>query len=105
MTTISFSASAPHTRARTTTWSIPTDPMAGDGTNMASLLPFGRDTQGTSERSPSFGARVGYCWDAGPYYYIRARHFNVHLGRWLSRDPGRFDDGPNLYLYVGNNPV
>jgi RHS repeat-associated protein len=34
------------------------------------------------------------------------RAYDVETGRWLSRDPlGEMADGPNLYAYVGGNPV
>jgi RHS repeat-associated protein len=38
----------------------------------------------------------------------RFRTYDPDLGRWLSRDPlnkAEEDQGPNLYAYVGNNPV
>lgn len=37
--------------------------------------------------------------------YLRARYYDPTTGRFLAKDPGGFDDGPNAYLYVGNNPV
>jgi len=36
------------------------------------------------------------------------RGYDPDLGRWLSRDPlenAELSQGPNLYAYVGNNPV
>jgi len=36
--------------------------------------------------------------------YLRARYYDPATGRFLSKDPSSFVDGPNLYLYVGNNP-
>ena len=36
------------------------------------------------------------------------RVFDADLGRWLSRDPvpdAEFQQGPNLYAYVGDDPV
>jgi len=38
-------------------------------------------------------------------YYHRARYRDASFGTWLSADPSGFDDGPNLYTYVGNNPI
>ncbi|WP_315832766.1 SpvB/TcaC N-terminal domain-containing protein [Bradyrhizobium prioriisuperbiae] len=38
-------------------------------------------------------------------YYFGARYYGPSLGRWLSADPAGFNDGTNLYLYVGGNPV
>ena len=38
-------------------------------------------------------------------YYYRNRYYNPELGRFMSPDPLGPVDGPNLYTYVGNNPV
>ena len=49
----------------------------------------------------------GYC---GQYYdfetgnyYMRARYYNPHTGRFITEDP--IKDGLNWYAYCGNNPV
>jgi hypothetical protein len=34
-----------------------------------------------------------------------ARILNPSLGRWLSRDPARYVDGPNLYRYGVESPI
>ncbi len=33
------------------------------------------------------------------------RHYAPQLGRWLTRDPASERDGPQLYTFVGNDPV
>jgi RHS repeat-associated protein len=38
-------------------------------------------------------------------YHARARQYSPSLGRFIQRDPKGFVDGPNLYVYCGNNPV
>lgn len=38
-------------------------------------------------------------------YYYGARYYAEWLGRWMSPDPAGPVDGPNLYEYVGSNPV
>lgn len=38
-------------------------------------------------------------------YHQGARYYIPAFGRWLSADPAGFNDGTNLYLYVGANPV
>ncbi len=38
-------------------------------------------------------------------YHSRARQYVPRLGRFLQRDPKGFIDGPNLYVYGGNNPA
>ena len=38
--------------------------------------------------------------------HFGVREYDPQIGRWISRDPIRFEgDGPNLYLYVGNDPI
>ena len=37
-------------------------------------------------------------------YYLRARYYDPVIGRFTQEDTYR-GDGPNLYAYVGNNPV
>jgi RHS repeat-associated protein len=36
-----------------------------------------------------------------------ARDYESMIGRWVSKDPMRFDagDGPNIYVYAGNDPI
>ena len=48
----------------------------------------------------------GYQWDSEiGRYCVRRRHLNPISGRWLSKDPLGFIDGPNQYLYVQSNPM
>jgi RHS repeat-associated protein len=37
--------------------------------------------------------------------YFRARYYDAELGRFTSKDPIGFFDGPNQYCYAKNNPV
>lgn len=49
---------------------------------------------------------TGREWDVGSgLYYYRARYYDAIFGRFLQKDPEGVVDGPNLYTYVGNNPV
>ena len=38
-------------------------------------------------------------------YYFRNRYYDPEHGRFISRDPEGFVDGPNLYSFVNNNPI
>ena len=40
----------------------------------------------------------------GPQLQQRFRYYKPDLGRWTSRDPIGYDDGPNQYALVGNSP-
>ena len=67
---------------------IQTDP-DGDGTHLAFPLRF----PGQYE-----DAETGL-------HYNRHRYYDPQIGRYLSPDPLGQIDGPNLYLYAGNDPV
>jgi RHS repeat-associated protein len=38
-------------------------------------------------------------------YYFKNRYYDPVHGRFISRDPQGFVDGPNLYAFVNNNPI
>ena len=39
------------------------------------------------------------------FVYFGQRYYIPELGRWLTSDPLFFEDGLNLYAYVGNRPL
>lgn len=41
--------------------------------------------------------------ESGLYYY-RARYYSSVIGRFMQKDPIGMIDGPNVYIYVDNNP-
>ena len=78
---------------------------------------YGYDAFGTSRvMDASFGLRSAslYEWETrfGSYRWdsessldqVRNRCLHDGLGRWLTRDPFDYPDGPNSYAYVSNNP-
>lgn len=79
---------------------------AGSVEETLRYAPFG-DLIGQSGSSPNPQRFTGRDFDTetGLYYY-RARYYDPELGRFLAEDPLGFDGGePNLYGYVGNNPL
>ncbi len=42
--------------------------------------------------------------ETGQYYY-RARMYSAEQSRFTTQDPSGMQEGPNMYAYVGNNPV
>jgi len=70
--------------------------------------PFGRRTKLGGDLDADFGF-AGMFWAAEASLNItRFRAYDPELGRWLSRDPvgqAELSQGPNLYAYVGNEPV
>ena len=54
-----------------------------------------------------WGGMVGYYWDAAlATQYIRARHYQPTIARWVSLDPIGFAGGDaNLFRYAGNSPT
>jgi len=61
----------------------------------------------TSGTSPTFGfvGRYRYYTDSVGLQYLKHRYYGSMVGRFLSRDPIGYADGPNLYAYSGNNPI
>lgn len=66
--------------------------------------PFGATTvSGTGTTDFQFAGREN---NTAGFYYNRARYYSPTYGRFLSEDPlGISPRAPNLYSYVGNNPI
>jgi len=70
--------------------------------------PFGRRTKVSGDVDADFGFARMFWTSEGSLELSRFRAYDPEQGRWLSRDPLRnaeATEGPNLYAYVGNNPV
>ena len=52
-----------------------------------------------------YAGQVGIFTESDNLYYMRARYYDADAGRFISEDPAGFVDGPNLYAYVGGNPI
>jgi RHS repeat-associated protein len=70
--------------------------------------PWGRRARLLGDVDADFGF-AGMFWSAEVgLAFTRFRAYDAALGRWLSRDPledAEMEEGPNLYSYVGSNPV
>lgn len=80
-----------------------TDP-SGNTIAQYTYEPFGNTTaSGTSTNPYQYTGREN---DGTGVYFYRARYYNPTLQRFISEDPiGMAGSGPNLYAYVGNNPI
>ncbi|SPE58715.1 putative Peptidase C39, bacteriocin processing [Verrucomicrobia bacterium] len=81
---------------------------AGNVRARYSYDPFGRQTRVSGDVGADFGF-AGMFWSSEANLGLtRFRAYDPNLGRWLSRDPlgdAEAKQGPNLYTYVGNEPV
>jgi RHS repeat-associated protein len=70
--------------------------------------PYGRRVRVAGDVDADFGF-AGMFWSAEAGLALtRFRAYDPDLGRWCSRDPlpnAEVEEGPNLYAYVGNNPL
>ena len=83
--------------------------VASDGTALESRYEY--DLWGNVTRIAGTGVESDFLYTGHIYHkgsdlhLAQYRAYDSELGRWLSRDPARFIDGPNLYAYVDNNPI
>jgi RHS repeat-associated protein len=75
--------------------------------NTYAYAPYGRvlGKQEALAQPFKFAGQVGIMDEGSDLYYMRARYYDAGTGRFISEDPAGFVDGPNLYAYVGGNPI
>ncbi|WP_434101760.1 RHS repeat-associated core domain-containing protein [Methylocaldum gracile] len=69
--------------------------------------PYGR-LMATTETVPQpfqYAGQVGVMAEGQNLYYMRARYYDAHIGRFISEDPIGFEGSLNLYAYVEGNPI
>lgn len=86
---------------------IATSNSAGQTVETATYSPHGEFGAGVT--TPPQGSPFGYTGrqydvETGLYQY-RARYYSPRLGQFLSVDPIGTKDDPNLYMYIGLDPV
>lgn len=78
-----------------------------DGSVVQELLhdEFGRLLTSTAPDFQPFGFAGGLYDHNTNLVQFGARWYDPQIGRWISKDPIKFEGGDNLYAYVLNNPV
>jgi len=69
---------------------------------------FGRilSSEGSTSNPFKFVGKYGVISENDGLYFMRARYYDAHVGRFLSEDPQGFSGGDwNLYGYVKGNPL
>jgi RHS repeat-associated protein len=90
----------PHTDKRTSTIAL-----ANTGTAETKFKygPFGESSDATGGYAWRYTGQKLDSW-TGLYFY-KAREYSPAWGRFIQPDPAMFVDGPNLYAYVGSDPL
>jgi RHS repeat-associated protein len=75
--------------------------------NKYAYSPYGRllGEEQAIDQPFKYAGQVGIFSEDDNLYYMRARYYDADTGRFISEDPAGFVDGPNLYAYVGGNPI
>jgi len=61
---------------------------------------------GTTENPFRWVGALGYYWDEElGQYYVRARHYEPSVARWMSQDPIGYQGSMNTYWYASDNPA
>lgn len=78
-----------------------------DGSVVQELMhdEFGRVLKSTAPGFQPFGFAGGLYDHNSNLVQFGSRWYDPQFGRWISKDPIKFEGGDNLYAYVLNNPI
>ena len=79
-----------------------------DKTAIYEFTPYGRMYSQYSPNSgtPTTHLFTGHDWDTtSQLYFAPYRYYNPNAARWITRDPAGMVDGPNMFAYVGGDPI
>ncbi|MBX3180781.1 MAG: RHS repeat-associated core domain-containing protein [Candidatus Hydrogenedentes bacterium] len=104
------------TNPATGAWKFPTHDSLGssrsvwnaDKTLYASFeqTPYGEVYASSGSTTNVTRRYTGHDWDeTAEAYFAPFRYYQPASARWMTRDPAGNVDGPNVYAYVGGNPV
>ena len=66
---------------------------------------FGNLTYQSGTATNNYRFQTKELHDKSNLVYFGARWYNPAIGRWITPDPAGIIDGPNLYIYLNNNPI
>jgi RHS repeat-associated protein len=80
---------------------------AGNATVRYGYAPYGaKSVQGSEVGNPfTFVGAHGVMDEGMAMFFMKSRYFDAASSRFIQADPIGLQGGPNLYAYVGNNPV
>ena len=78
---------------------------AGTITQRYQFDAFGSITYQSGVTTNNYRFQTKELHDKSNLVYFGARWYNPTIGRWITPDPLGIIDGPNIYIYLNNNPL
>ena len=79
----------------------------GNLTDEIEYSPYGTTTYraGSTDTPFCFNGQYGVQTDPNGLLYMRARHYNPYISRFINADPSDFAGGLNFYAFCNDNPI